>query len=72
VLGMAPLGSLQAGWVAEHLGVRTSLALGGGICFVVAAGVAWAVGRAERAGAVGGPVIAGGAGELAGPSSHPG
>jgi MFS family permease len=72
VLGMAPLGSLQAGWVAEHVGVRTSLALGGGICFVVAAGVAWAVGRAERAGAVGSAVIAGGAGELAGRSSHPG
>jgi MFS family permease len=72
VLGMAPLGSLQAGWVAEHLGVRTSLALGGGICFVVAAAVAWAVGRAERAGAGGASVIVEGAGELAGPSSHPG
>jgi MFS family permease len=72
VLGMAPLGSLQAGWVAEHVGVRTSLALGGGICFLVAAGVAWSVGRAERAGAVGAPVFAGGAGELAGPSSRPG
>jgi MFS family permease len=72
VLGMAPLGSLQAGWVAEHVGVRTSLALGGAICFLVAAGVAWSVGRAERAGAVGAPVIAGGAGELAGPSSRSG
>ena len=72
VLGMAPLGSLQAGWVAEHLGVRTSLALGGGICFVVAAGVGWAVGRGERASAVGAGVLPGGAGELAGPSSHPG
>jgi MFS family permease len=48
VLGMAPLGSLQAGWVAEHLGVRTALALGGGICFLVAAGVGWALGTERR------------------------
>ncbi|HXI20566.1 MAG TPA: MFS transporter [Gemmatimonadales bacterium] len=32
VLGMAPFGSLQAGWVSEHLGVPTSLALGGAVC----------------------------------------
>ncbi len=32
VLGMAPFGSLQAGWISEHLGVRTSLALGGAVC----------------------------------------
>jgi predicted MFS family arabinose efflux permease len=32
VLGMAPFGSLQAGWVSEHFGVRTSLAIGGAIC----------------------------------------
>jgi predicted MFS family arabinose efflux permease len=32
VLGMAPFGSLQAGWSSEHLGVRTSLALGGAVC----------------------------------------
>ena len=41
VLGMAPFGSFQAGWVSEHYGVRTSLALGGAICFVVAAVIAW-------------------------------
>ena len=29
VLGVAPLGSLQAGWVSEHWGVPTSLAIGG-------------------------------------------
>ena len=29
VLGMAPFGSLQAGWVAEHFGVRAAVALGG-------------------------------------------
>ncbi len=32
VLGLAPLGSLQAGAVAETLGVRFALALGGTIC----------------------------------------
>jgi MFS family permease len=41
VLGMAPFGSFQAGWVAEHFGVRASMALGGTVCFVVAAVVAW-------------------------------
>jgi hypothetical protein len=39
VLGMAPFGAFQAGWVSEHFGVRTSLALGGVICLVVALGV---------------------------------
>jgi MFS family permease len=34
VLGLAPLGSLQAGAVAEALGVRFALALGGTICLV--------------------------------------
>lgn len=32
VVGMAPLGALQAGWISEHLGVRASLALGGAVC----------------------------------------
>ncbi len=40
VVGMAPLGALQAGWVSEHFGVRVSLALGGGVC-VAAAWLAW-------------------------------
>lgn len=31
-LGMAPFGSLQAGWVAEHFGVRMSFAVGGFLC----------------------------------------
>jgi MFS family permease len=34
VLGLAPLGSLQAGAVAEALGVRFALTLGGMICLV--------------------------------------
>jgi MFS family permease len=41
VLGMAPFGSFQAGWVAEHFGVRAAIGLGGTVCFVVAAIVAW-------------------------------
>ena len=36
VLGLAPFGSFQAGWVSEHFGVRVAIALGGGICFLVA------------------------------------
>lgn len=38
VLGMAPLGSFQAGWVSEHFGVPMSLALG---AVVTAAGTLW-------------------------------
>ncbi len=39
VLGMAPFGSLQAGWISEHLGVRTSLALGGTVCAIATVGL---------------------------------
>ena len=57
VLGMAPLGSLQAGWIAEHFGVRRALVLGGIVCLVVAAGVAWRMWR-TRVGAMGlGPEV---------------
>ncbi len=41
VLGMAPFGSLQAGWVSEQFGVRASMALGGVVCLLVAVGVGW-------------------------------
>ncbi len=53
VLGMAPLGSFQAGWVSEHFGVPTSLAVG---AVVTAAGTLWlarpraGVGSGARAG----------------------
>lgn len=40
ILGLSPFGSLQAGYVAEHLGVRTAIASGGAICLLVTAGVA--------------------------------
>lgn len=32
VLGLAPLGSLQAGWISEHFGVQTSFVVGAVIC----------------------------------------
>jgi MFS family permease len=50
VLGMAPLGALQAGWVSEHFGVRTSLALGGVVCLIVALGVGWGMGAGRPVG----------------------
>jgi MFS family permease len=31
-LGMAPFGSLQMGWISEHLGVRAAFAIGGTVC----------------------------------------
>lgn len=40
VVGMAPLGALQAGWVSEHFGVQASLAVGGAVC-AIAALLAW-------------------------------
>jgi MFS family permease len=36
VVGLAPFGSLQAGWIGEHLGTRATAAIGGGVCVVVA------------------------------------
>lgn len=45
VLGLAPFGSFQAGLVAEHLGVRYSIGLGGAVCCLIVAGVAWYLGR---------------------------
>jgi MFS family permease len=43
VLGMAPFGAFQAGWVSEHYGVRVSFALGGVACVLMAAAVGYAV-----------------------------
>ena len=36
VVGMAPFGSLQAGWLAEHWGVGFAIAVGGLVCFLSA------------------------------------
>jgi MFS family permease len=43
VLGMAPFGAFQAGWVSEHYGVRVSFTLGGLVCVLMAAAVWYAV-----------------------------
>lgn len=34
VLGLAPIGSFQSGWIAEHLGASWSIALNGMVCLV--------------------------------------
>jgi MFS family permease len=41
VLGLAPFGSFQAGWIAEHLGVRAAFAMGAVVCLLVALGLTW-------------------------------
>jgi MFS family permease len=51
VLGMAPFGAFQAGWVSEHYGARASFALGGIACLLLAGLVAWAVRAEGRRGA---------------------
>ncbi len=43
VLGLAPLGSLQAGWVSEHFGVEWSIGLGGLVCVAVAGWTMWSL-----------------------------
>jgi MFS family permease len=50
VLGMAPFGAFQAGWVSEHLGVRVAFAVGGLACVIVA-GLVWLASGDERPGA---------------------
>jgi len=41
VIGMAPFGSLQAGWLAERFGASTAIALGGAVCLTVAGIIGW-------------------------------
>jgi MFS family permease len=48
VLGLAPFGSLQAGWIAEHFGVRSAFAVGAAVCLVVATGLTWWMSREVR------------------------
>ena len=36
VLGMAPFGALQIGWISQHLGTRVAFGLGGTVCVVAA------------------------------------
>jgi MFS family permease len=61
VVGMAPIGSLQAGWFAEHLGADRAVMLGGAVC-LVAAGAGWRMlsrsagsGRGRDSGALSAP-----------------
>jgi MFS family permease len=41
VVGMAPFGSLQAGWISEHAGTSTAISLGGAVCLLAASYAAW-------------------------------
>jgi MFS family permease len=50
VLGLAPLGSLEAGWIAEHFGVRVAVATGGVACLLVASAVSWQMWRTRAPG----------------------
>jgi len=41
VVGMAPFGSLQMGWISEHLGTSVAILIGGSICLVAASLTVW-------------------------------
>ena len=45
VVGMAPFGSLQAGWLAEHLGAGPAVLLGGAVCLCGTVWARWNLGR---------------------------
>lgn len=45
VLGLAPFGALQVGWVSEHFGVRAAYVVGGTMCVACAMLAAWWVRR---------------------------
>ena len=51
VLGLAPFGSLQAGWISEHFGVPASFVVGAVVCSLVALGLAWDRDRPRASGA---------------------
>jgi MFS family permease len=36
VLGMAPFGALQIGWISQHFGTRVAFGLGGAVCVAAA------------------------------------
>lgn len=48
VLGMAPFGAFQAGWVSERFGVQASFAVGGVACVLMAGLVGYALRRERR------------------------
>jgi hypothetical protein len=41
VIGLAPFGSLQAAWVAEHFGASSAVSVGGLVCLTAASIAAW-------------------------------
>jgi MFS family permease len=45
VVGLAPFGSLQAGWLAEHLGAGSAVLLGGSVCLFGTLWAWWQLGR---------------------------
>jgi MFS family permease len=47
-VGMAPLGAVQAGWVAEHWGAPMAVGIGGLVCAVAVAGAGWRVTELRR------------------------
>lgn len=44
-MGMAPLGSLLAGWAADRIGAPTAVLVGGGVCIAAAVVFRWSVPR---------------------------
>jgi MFS family permease len=71
VLGMAPFGSLQAGWVAEHFGVRTAIASGGVVCLLVSWVVAWRLADRREGGRTGGRLAGRTGGQASGRAGEP-
>jgi len=59
VLGLAPFGSLQAGWISEHFGVPVSFLVGGVVCTLVALALAWGRSRSVARGRATGEPAAG-------------
>jgi MFS family permease len=51
VLGLAPFGSLQAGWISEHFGVPVSFVVGAAACSVGALTLSWERRRRQALGA---------------------
>jgi MFS family permease len=48
VVGMAPFGSLQAGWISERVGTPAAVLLGGSVCLMAAGWTAWRMLRTQR------------------------
>ena len=68
VLGMAPFGALQIGWISQHFGTRIAFGLGGSVCMLAAVWVwrAVIVGARKRGTVGGGTATAGGGPATAG------